>query len=84
MGADVKDVLGFEKDTVLDVAPTANRGDQMSVIGVARELSALFNKPLKLNPIECTKDLSTDKFRVEIKDKDVCKYYSIAVLKILK
>ena len=84
LGADVKDVLGFEKDTVLDVAPTANRGDQMSVIGVARELSALFNKPLKLNPIECTKDLSTDKFRVEIKDKDVCKYYSIAVLKNIK
>ncbi len=84
LGADVKDVLGFEKDTVLDVAPTANRGDQMSVIGVARELSALFNTPLKLNKIECTKDLTTDKFKVEIKDKDVCKYYSIAVLKNIK
>ena len=42
LGKDVKDVLGFEKDTVIDVAPTANRGDQMSVIGVARELSSLF------------------------------------------
>ena len=81
LGEDVKDVLGFEKDTVIDVAPTANRGDQMSVIGVARELSALFDIPLKLNNIECTKDLSTDEFKVEIKDKDVCKYYSIAVLK---
>lgn len=84
LGQDVKDVLGFEKDTVLDVAPTANRGDQMSVIGVARELSSLFNTPLKFNPIECTKDLSTDKFKVEIKDKDVCKYYSIALLKNIK
>lgn len=84
LGEDVKDVLGFEKDTVIDVAPTANRGDQMSVIGVARELSALFDIPLKLNNIECTKDLSTDEFKVEIKDKDVCKYYSIAVLKNIK
>ena len=84
LGKDVKDVLGFEKDTVLDVAPTANRGDQMSVIGVARELSSLFNTPLKFNPIECTKDLTTDKFKVEIKDKDVCKYYSIALLKNVK
>ena len=84
LGEDVKDVLGFEKDTVIDDAPTANRGDQMSVIGVARELSALFDIPLKLNNIECTKDLSTDEFKVEIKDKDVCKYYSIAVLKNIK
>lgn len=84
LGQDVKDVLGFEKDTVLDVAPTANRGDQMSVIGVARELSSLFNTPLKFNPIECTKDLSTDKFKVEIEDKTVCKYYSIALLKNIK
>ena len=84
VGEDVKDVLGFEKDTVIDVAPTANRGDQMSVVGVARELSALFNKPLKFNKIECVKDLSTDKFKVEIKDNDVCKYYSLAILKNIK
>ncbi len=84
IGEDVKDVLGFEKDIVIDVAPTANRGDQMSVIGVARELSSLFNIPMKCNKIECTKDLTTDEFKVEIKDKDVCKYYSIAVLKNIK
>ena len=84
LGKDVKDVLGFEKDTIIHVAPTANRGDQMSVIGIARELSALFNTPLKLNPIEYTKDLTTDKFKVEIIDKDVCKYYSIAILKNIK
>ena len=84
IGEDVKDVLGFEKDTVLDVAPTANRGDQMSILGVARELCALFNKPLKFNPIECTKDLTTDKFKVEISDKDVCKYYSLGLLKNIK
>lgn len=84
LGEKVEDVLGFEKDTVIDVAPTANRGDQMSVIGVARELSSLFNTPLKFNPIESTRDLSTDKFKVEIIDKDVCKYYSLGILKNIK
>lgn len=84
IGEKVEDVLGFEKDTVIDVAPTANRGDQMSVIGVARELSSLFNTPLKFNPIESTRDLSTDCFKVEILDEDVCKYYSVGVLKNIK
>ena len=84
IGENVEDVLGFEKDTVIDVAPTANRGDQMSVIGVARELSSLFNTPLKFSPLESTRDLSTYKFKVEIIDKDVCKYYSIGVLKDIK
>ena len=84
IGEKVENVLGFEKDTVIDVAPTANRGDQMSVIGVARELSALFNTPLKFNPIESTRDLTTDKFKVEILDEDVCKYYSVGILKNIK
>lgn len=84
LGENVQDVLGFEKDTVIDVAPTANRGDQMSVIGVARELSSLFNTPLKFNPIESTRDLTTDKFKVEIIDDDVCKYYSVGILKNIK
>ena len=84
IGENVEDVLGFDKDYVLTVAPTANRGDQMSVIGVARELSAIFNKPLKFSPLESTRDLTTNEFKVEIIDKDVCKYYSIGVLKDIK
>lgn len=81
VGLDVKDVLGFEKDYILDVAPTANRGDQMSVLGIARELSAIFDIPLKHDKIEYTGDLSTNNFKVEIKDTDVCKYYSVGLLK---
>ena len=84
IGEDVEKVLGFDKDYILDVAPTANRGDQMSVIGIARELSAIFDKPLKFSPLECTRDLSTDEFKVEIIDNDVCKYYSLGILKNIK
>ena len=82
LGLNVENVLGFDKDYILHTAPTANRGDQMSVIGIARELSALFNKPLKMPVVDnSSQATSTPDFEVEIKDEDVCKYYSVAVLK---
>ncbi len=81
IGEDVEKVLGFDNDVVLHVAPTANRGDEMSVIGIARELCAIFDKQLKQNYVEVKNDYKNTGFEVEIKDKDACKYYSIAVLK---
>ena len=84
LGAPLEDILGLEEDIVFDVAPTANRGDQMSVIGIARELCAIFDKELKFSPLVSTTDLSTEDFKVEIIDNDVCKYYSLGVLKDIK
>lgn len=84
LGQPLEDVLGLEEDTILHVAPTANRGDEMSVIGIARELCAIFNKELKFSPLTFTKDLTTNEFSVEIIDKDVCKYYSVGILKDIK
>ena len=82
IGLNVEDVLGFEKDYILHTAPTANRGDQMSVIGIARELSALFDRPLKAPiPAITNGEGENPDFKVEIKDNDVCKYYSIGILK---
>lgn len=81
LGKPLEDVLGLEEDTIIDVAPTANRGDQMSVIGIARELCAIFDKELKFSPLVSTTDLNTNEFKVEILDNDVCKYYSLGVLK---
>ncbi len=81
IGQPLEDVLGLEEDTILHVAPTANRGDQMSVVGIARELCAIFGKELKFSYLTNTNDLSTNEFEVEIIDNDVCKYYSLGVLK---
>ena len=79
LGLNVEDVLGFDKDFILHTAPTANRGDQMSVIGIARELSALFDRPMKFE--YAGRNCPRADFEVEIKDETVCKYYSIGVLK---
>ena len=81
IGMDVEKVLGFNNDVVLHVAPTANRGDEMSVIGIARELCALFDKQLKQNYVKADETIPNKGFEVEIKDDETCKYYSIAVLK---
>ena len=81
LGQKLEQVLGLEEDTILHVAPTANRGDQMSVIGISRELCAIFNKTLKFSPLSNTNDLSTKEFKVEIIDEDICKYYSLGILK---
>lgn len=81
LGQPVEKLLNIKEDIVFDVAPTANRGDEMSVIGVARELSAIFNKKLQFSPLQTTQDNSTDKFEVEILDEEGCKYYSVGLLK---
>lgn len=75
-------VLNLSDEIIYHVAPTANRGDQMSVIGIARELSALFNRKMKFEKPQL-QEKSCD-FDVEIKDEETCKYYSVAVLKNLK
>ena len=84
LGEPLEKLLQIKEDIVLNVAPTANRGDEMSVIGVARELSAIFNKKLNFSPLQSPQDNSTDKFKVEIIDKEGCKYYSVGLLNDIK
>ncbi len=84
LGEKLEKILNLNDEIIFHVAPTANRGDEMSVIGIARELSALFNKKLKFSPLSATKDTTTDNFKVEILDNETCKYYSVALLDDIK
>ena len=47
VGSDVRPLLGLD-DVILDLTSTANRADALSMVGIAREVSALTGKPLKL------------------------------------
>ena len=80
LGEPLEKVLNINDEIIFHMAPTANRGDQMSVIGIAREISALFNRKMKLYLMTPQEEKKAD-FKVEIKDDEICKYYSIAVLK---
>ena len=84
LGMPLEKLFNIQEDTVLNVAPTANRGDEMSVIGVARELSAIYNRKLNFSPLEPTQNYSNAGFEVEIKDEDTCSYYSAGILEDLK
>lgn len=84
LGTPLEELLNINEDIILNVAPTANRGDEMSVIGIARELSAIYNRKLNFSPLEAVQDVPNDKFKVEIKDEDTCSYYSVGILEDLK
>lgn len=81
LGQDLKDVLNLQGDVVLEVAPTANRGDQMSMMGVAREVAALFDRPLKLPVVSELKGTETPTIVVQLSDSSVCRYYAGTALK---
>lgn len=81
LGTKLEELLNIQEDTIIDVAPTANRGDEMSILGVAREICSLFNRKLKFSPLESVNDLKTNNFEVEIIAKDACTYYAAGILK---
>lgn len=86
LGMPIEKLLDLPVDTVLHTAPTANRGDQMSMRGVANEVASIFNRPRKITSIEVEENSlnSSEKFDVEIHDEDTCKYYAIGIVKELK
>ncbi|MDE2220236.1 MAG: phenylalanine--tRNA ligase subunit beta, partial [Gammaproteobacteria bacterium] len=48
-GAPLRDYLGLD-EALLEIAVTPNRGDAMSVLGIARELAAASGRPLRAAP----------------------------------
>lgn len=63
------------KDTMIDFAITPNRGDCLSVRGLAREISAATKSPLKLNRVRAVKATIKDKFPVKVAAKAACPRY---------
>jgi len=47
-GVEVEEVISKGSDSILNLAPTPNRGDCLSIIGVAKEVFALTGRPLKI------------------------------------
>jgi phenylalanyl-tRNA synthetase beta chain len=85
LGQDLKEALKLESDTVLDVAPTANRGDLMSVVGVAREVAALFDRELHLPTVPHRSGGSQpNPIKIVLPDASVCQYYVGAMLAKVK
>ncbi|MDR2488306.1 MAG: phenylalanine--tRNA ligase subunit beta [Desulfovibrio sp.] len=76
VGASLPDALALD-DEVLDIAVTPNRGDCLSVLGLAREVAAMTGLPLTmpaLRMVESGPDCSKD-IRLEIADPNLCSLY---------
>lgn len=75
VGFDALEVMGL-KDEVIDFELTSNRGDLLSVIGMAHELAAIYNKQVKdidLN-YNANKENVNDVFKVKVETDD-CKLF---------
>lgn len=81
-GADVSQVFGLD-DAVLDIEVTPNRPDFLSVIGIAREISAATGVPFT-HPdtgVEEDEELAKGVATVEIADPDRCPRYLAKILR---
>ena len=70
-------------DTVIDVEVTSNRGDCLSHIGIAKELSAILDRPFKNLTVSAVESATrtSDATSVEIQALDLCPHYVARVLK---
>ncbi len=79
IGGDVRPLLGLD-DVILDLTSTANRADALSMVGVAREVTALTGAKLKL-PTTPKLDIPSGKdVKVELSDPVACPAYIATVL----
>ncbi|MGB3614838.1 MAG: phenylalanine--tRNA ligase subunit beta, partial [Elainellaceae cyanobacterium] len=73
-GEDVRPYLGLD-DVILDVTSTANRADALSMIGIAREVSALTGVPLSLPEIPDAEVSSSAHLTIAVQEPQACPIY---------
>ncbi|MBE6914808.1 MAG: phenylalanine--tRNA ligase subunit beta [Ruminococcaceae bacterium] len=84
-GDDITKALGLD-DSVVEFEITPNRPDCLSVIGLAREVSVTYDKPLTLHT-PCVKGCGgsiTDHARIDIADAALCPRYTARLVKNVK
>jgi phenylalanyl-tRNA synthetase beta chain len=80
VGQDLVPALNLQ-DTVLTVAITANRSDCLSVLGLAREVAALLNQPLRHPEVQVASSRGPElKAKVTILDPVHCPRYAARLL----
>ncbi len=71
IGASLRDVLRLD-DTLFTLKLTPNRADCLSILGVAREVSALTGVPLTMPQVEPVQPTLTEVLAVTIQAPDLC------------
>jgi phenylalanyl-tRNA synthetase beta chain len=82
IGRDVREHLQLD-DRKFTIKLTPNRGDCLSVVGVAREVAAITGAPLRLPGVEPVKPTIDERLRVKIDAPDLCGRFSGRVVRNL-
>lgn len=82
-GLEVEGIEEIGDDYILDVSIPANRGDCQSILGIAREISALFNVPLKLPNNPTLKEIE-EGIDIEVVSPELCPRYTLRFIKGVK
>lgn len=85
IGEDVKKVLGLD-EYVADFEITSNRPDCLSIIGLARETAATFERPFRLHEpaVKGCGDTISSYVSVDVQDTALCPRYTARVAKNIK
>lgn len=81
-GLDARSFLGLD-EVVLDLTSTANRADALSMIGIAREISALTGAPLKM-PVTAEVTAGVGDLKIRISDPAACPFYMATSIEGIK
>lgn len=68
-------------DTIYDLEITSNRGDCLSHLGVAREVSTLKNRPLDMEKFTVQKPAAIDNRLVEIEAPELCHRFTARIIR---
>jgi phenylalanyl-tRNA synthetase beta chain len=79
MGMDLREYLHLD-DHVLDIDVTPNRADCLSVLGIAREVAALNNKPLHRPEVVPHPPATNDVLTIHVQAPEACPQYCARVI----
>ncbi len=85
VGKDIRDIFGMN-ETVVEFEITSNRPDCFSIIGLARETAATFDKKFTIPEVKFTEggENIADTISVDVLDKDKCQRYCARMVKNVK
>jgi len=84
VGLELDGMHSVNDDHIFDIEVTSNRGDCLSHLGVAREISAFSNKELKFTDSSQNQSDPKDNELVTISDADICHRFTARIIKNVK
>jgi phenylalanyl-tRNA synthetase beta chain len=74
IGTDIRNYLELD-DHLITIKPTPNRGDCLSINGIAREVAAITGSVLKPVATPAVHAASSDRIEIEVEEKSACPRY---------